>query len=726
MSASLKTYPRVDDWIRLDTPQRVTLRSGKVEIGQRINTALIMTAAAELSIDPSRIQVNAVITDDAPDEGMTSGSNSIEQSAEAIRLAALSARRHLIALAALALDRRCEDLFLVDGLVRERDGNRSASFWELLPSGRFEIDVDVDAREPAALLKEDQATILREQRAARLACGEQQFIHDYQAHDLLHVRVVRPPHAAARLLSINEAQFSVTDGISLVRNGSFLAVAAADEFQAVRSAARLADAACWDCGVGIDDRDVFARLRDDPAISLAVIDGMPTETPLADERKTPGELRTSARAVYERGYQMHGSIGPSAAMARMSDGVLQVWSHSQGIYPLRASLAELLELPTASVRVQHVMGAGCYGHNGADDAALDAALVARALPQRTVLVKWSRDDEHAWEPYASAMAVELSASVNVHNRIVNWSHDTYSDTHGGRPRPGAGGVGPARLLAAQWLQHPPAPFVASPNRQSHGGIHRNADPYYEFDERRIVKHLVRGLPLRTSAMRTLGGFMNVFAIESFIDELANGAAVDPLALRLAHLRDSRAIDLLQWVAEDIGWVAGDTPAASAGQIQGQIQSQGQGKGIAFARYKNRQAYVAVAVEVVVDDAAQIHLKRAVIAVDAGRVIDRDGITAQMEGGFLQAASWTLYERVQFDANGVTSRDWDSYPILRFDNIPEITVHIAAANHQPPLGAGEAACGPAGAAIANAVFNAVGLRVRRLPLNPDALRAAAAL
>ena len=728
MSASLKTYPRVDDWIRLDTPQRVTLRSGKVEIGQRINTALIMTAAAELSIDPSRILLSPVITDDAPDEGMTSGSNSIEQSAEAMRLAALSAGRHLIGLAALALDRRCEDLFLADGLVRERDGNRSASFWELLPNGRFDIDVDVDAIESAAQLREDDATHLREQRAAQLACGEQQFLHDFQAHDLLHVRVVRPPHAAARLLSVTDVPFAVADGITLVRDGSFLAVAAADEFQAVRAAARLADAARWDGGVGVDDRDVFARLRSDPAISLVVVDGTPTQAPLADVRVRPGELKTSARAVYERGYQMHGSIGPSAAMARMSDGVLQVWSHSQGIYPLRASLAELLELPTAKVRVQHVPGAGCYGHNGADDAALDAALVARALPQRTVLVKWSRDDEHAWEPYASAMAVELSACVDVDHRIVNWSHDTYSDTHGGRPRPGAGGVGPARLLAAQWLQDPPAPFVASPNRQSHGGIHRNADPYYEFDERRIVKHLVRGLPLRTSAMRTLGGFMNVFAIESFIDELAHGAAIDPLALRLAHLSDSRAIGLLHCVAEDIGWVAGQTPATSAGQIQGQIQGQGQGegKGIAFARYKNRQAYVAVAVEVAVDDAAQIHLKRAVIAVDAGRVIDRDGIASQMEGGFLQAASWTLYERVQFDSGGVTSRDWDSYPILRFDNVPDITVHIAAADHHPPLGAGEAACGPAGAAIANAVFNAVGLRVRRLPLNRDALRAAAAL
>lgn len=716
MSASLKSHPRVDDWIRLDTAQVVTVRTGKVEIGQRINTALIMTAAAELSVDPVRIRLDEVRTAVSPDEGMTSGSNSIEQSEEAVRLAAVSARHELLRLAASALECDAASLELADGLVRERNGNRSASFWELLPGGRFAADVRADALDAPKALDESFAQVLREQRAARLASGEEQFVHDYRADDLLHARVVRPPHANARLLGIDESRFTATEEILLVRDGSFLAVAAIDEFAVVNAATRLAGAARWDRGDGLGggrSGDIFERLRSNPAISLAVVEGRPVDGPIA-----PALTASAQQAVYERGYQMHGSIGPSAARARMCDGVLEVWTHSQGIYPLRGSLAELLKLPVDKVLVQHALGAGCYGHNGADDAALDAALVARALPDRAVLLKWSRNDEHAWEPYASAMAIELSARVDSRNRIVDWSHETYSDTHGGRPRPGAGEVGPARLLASRWLEDAPAPFVASPNRDSHGGIHRNAEPYYDFADPRIVKHLVRDLPLRTSAMRTLGAFMNVFAIESFIDELAHAAQLDPLALRLSHLSDPRASELLIRVADDIGWQH-DEPDS------GQSNGFAIGKGLAFARYKNRQAYVAVAVEVAVGDDAQVRLRRVAIAADAGRIVDRDGLAAQMEGGFLQAASWTLHEQVQFDATGVTSRDWDSYPILRFDNIPQISVHIAESSSHPPLGAGEASCGPAGAAIANAVCNAVGLRVRRLPLSPEALRAAAA-
>lgn len=727
MSASLKTHPRLDDWIRLDVPGYVTLRTGKVEIGQRINTALLMSAAAELSIAADRLVLQTVVTGDSPDEGMTSGSNSIQQSAEAIRLAAVTARRHLLALAASAFECEVDGLVLADGLVRERAGNRSASFWELLPTGRFAIDVDSNAQDIPMQVNEDFAQRQRDKRAAAIASGELKFVHDWQGlnHDdddeqagsCLHARVVRPPHAKARLLNLDESLFTASEEVFVIRDANFVAVAAADEFVAIKAAQRLARVAQWDLGTGLDDRDIFVRLRNDPAISLAVVDGSPLDGPVPEKIVTEG-AQISLHHCYERGYQMHASIGPSAAIACMQQDMLYVWTHSQGVYPLRDSLAELLQLEVGKVRVEHALGAGCYGHNGADDAALDAALVARALPGRKVLLKWSRDDEHAWEPYASAMAIDLSASLDQEQRIVGWSHETYSDTHGGRPRAGPGGVGPARLLASQWITQAPPAFVALPNRQSHGGIHRNADPYYDFADRRIVKHLVRNLPLRTSAMRTLGGFMNVFAIESFIDELAHAGDIDALDLRLRHLGDPRACALLQYVADNIDWQ--DKSSTVDGVCVG--------KGLAFGRYKNRQAYVAVAVEVSVDELANIRLQRAVIATDVGRVIDVDGVKAQMEGGFLQAASWTLLEQVQFDDSGVTSRDWHSYPILGFDNVPELSVHVvaaSAANEHPPLGAGEAVCGPAGAAIANAVFNAVGLRVRRLPLRPEALRAVAA-
>jgi CO/xanthine dehydrogenase Mo-binding subunit len=527
--------------------------------------------------------------------------------------------------------------------------------------------------------------------------------------------VLRPPHAGARLRAVDAAALRAIAGVHLVREGSFLAVAASDEYLAVRAAARAASAIDWDTGDGLAAGDVFAALRTNPRVSLAVIDGTPVDGPLPPLAPPPADARVSLQAVYERGYQMHAAIGPSAAMALLRAGNLSVWTHSQGIYPLRDSLAETLGMEVARVRVQHVPGAGCYGHNGADDVALDAALVARALPGRHVLLKWSRADEHAWEPYGSAMAVAVSGSIDAAGQVRGWSLDGYSDTHLGRPRPGAPGVGPSRLLATRWLADAPPRREPAPNRGTHSGIHRNADPYYAFGARRIVKHLVRGLPHRTSALRTLGGFMNVFAIECFLDELAHGAGLDPLALRLSHLRDVRAREVLERAARAIGWQAG-VRRAGAGV--------GRGQGLAFARYKNRQAYVAVAVELSVDETARVQLERAVIAADAGHIIDADGLAAQMEGGFLQAASWTLYEAVRYDAGGIASRDWDSYPILRFDNVPRIEVVTAARPDAPPLGAGEAACGPAGAAIANAVFAASGLRVRRLPLTPDALRAAA--
>ncbi len=709
-SSSLEEHPAVDDWIRLDADGHVTVLSGKVELGQRISTAVAAIAAAELRVVPERVRVAAVTTGEAPDEGMTSGSNSIEHSGEAVRLAAATARRHLLALAAEALATPADALELADGIVRARGANRSARYHELLPDGRFGIPVDTGIDDPPAALDPVQARRLRARRAEALATGTEVFVQDLVRPGMLHARVVRPPHAHATLVELDRAAAAM-EGVHLVREGSFVAVAADDEHAALRAAARVAALARWDPGDGLDAGDVFQRLRDNPRDSLLVVHGTPVDDPIPDPDPPPPDAVVTLEAVYERPYQMHGAIGPSAALAHLRDGHLEVWTHSQGVYPLRQSLAEVLGMAPERVRLTHVPGPGCYGHNGADDAVLDAALVARALPGRPVLLKWSREDEHAFEPYAPAMAVVMRGSVDGQGRIRGWSHDAFSDTHLARPRPGPGGVGPARLLSARWLPDPPPPFVPQPARGNHTGIHRNADPYYDLGPRRVVKHLVRGLPHRTSATRTLGGFANVLAIECFLDELAHGAGLDPLRLRLEHLADPRARTLLERVAQQIGWHGGKG-------------ADGTGRGLAFARYKNRQAYVAAAVEVRVDDAAQVHLVRAVLAADAGRIVDADGLASQLEGGFLQAASWTLCEQVIWDSGGITSRDWDGYSILGFDNVPEITVDLVDHPHEPPLGAGEAACGPAGAAIANAVFDATGLRVRRLPITAQALRAAA--
>jgi CO/xanthine dehydrogenase Mo-binding subunit len=708
---ALEKHPGVDDWLCIESTGQVLVRTGKVDIGQRISTALALIVAEELDVDFERVRVAGAETGASPDEGYTSGSNSMEESGSALRLAAATVRRRLLELAAEALAVEPSSLEVIDGLVRSRQANRSITYWEL--AGNRALGVAID---PHVTLKDpgDYRTIgepivplgLRD-----LVMGSAQFVHDMSLPGMLHARVVRPPHYHARLSRLGDTlQDSLGDAM-LVRDGSFLAVADRDEYRAVTLVSRVQAAATWVSESELDTGDVYQRLLHNPRISLPVVDGTPRDEPLGEPTPPPTDAATTLSARFERPYQMHASLGPSAALAIYENGKLRVWTHSQGIYPLRDSIAEALGMGSGDVTLIHRPGPGCYGHNGADDAALDAALVAKAIPATPILLKWSRDDEHAWEPYGPSMVVQVEASLDGEGRVSSWRHESYSDTHMGRPRPGPDGIGPARLLATGHLGEPRPTPVPRPNMATHGGMHRNGDPLYAFPRRRIVKHLVRDLPLRTSTLRTLGAYANVFAIESFMDELALAAGADPLAFRLRHLADPQAHEVLQTAADALGWRRG-------------ARAPGIGQGLAFARYKNSKTYAAVAMEVQVDDAAVVHLRRAVIAADAGQVVDRDGLACQLEGGMLQAASWTLYEQVTFDARGITSRDWDGYPILGFDNVPLIETLIMDRPGKPYLGAGEATPGPTAAAIANAVFDAAGLRIRRLPLTPDTIRAAA--
>nr|MCH9671992.1 molybdopterin-dependent oxidoreductase [Gammaproteobacteria bacterium] len=460
-------------------------------------------------------------------------------------------------------------------------------------------------------------------------------------------------------------------------------------------------------------RDCFAQLESNPRTSLLVVDGIPK--PGADIPEIgSGSSARRWEAHYERPYQAHGSIGPSAALALWDGSQLSVWTHSQGPFPLRGSLAQALGLDASQVIVNHALGAGCYGHNGADDAALDACLVAQAMPGRPVLLKWTREDEHSWEPFSSCMSVRMAADVDSAAALIGWSHETFSDTHVARPSAGEDFAGARRLLASAHREVALDPHPAKPNLSSHGGIHRNSDPIYQFPNKRIVKHLVRDLPLRVSAMRTLGAYANVFAIESFIDELAVALDEDRFELRLRYLLDTRAREVVERAARAYRRLQQQIDATSVG-----------GVGFGFARYKNEKAYCAVVAQVEVTDSAAVLLKHAVIVADAGEIVDRAGVAAQLEGGFLQAASWTLYEAVTFDETGVTSRDWDSYPILRFDNVPIVETDLIDRPDAGFLGVGEASSGPTPAAIANAIYAACGLRVRRLPFTPDAIRQAAA-
>jgi CO/xanthine dehydrogenase Mo-binding subunit len=474
---------------------------------------------------------------------------------------------------------------------------------------------------------------------------------------------------------------------------------------AVAAAEDLATRCRWSAeSIEILPKDIPEYLRDNVTRSLPVMDGMPVEQAVP-ECESPIDSAMSHAASYYRPFQMHASIGPSAAVAQFANGLLTVFSHSQGVELLKRALASVLDLDTSQVHVIHAEGAGCYGHNGADDVALDAALLAMAAEPDPVSVKWTRADEHGYEPYGPAAVMDLRADLDSERQIVSWRHESFSFSHAGRPRPTPGY---SNLQSSWWRERAMQPAPRQPAVFPEAGIHRNLQPIYQFPDQQLVKHFVADSPLRTSSLRSLGAFANVFAIESFMDELADLADEDCFEFRLRHLKDDRARGVLELLRQRL-------PALP--------DREGAGRGIALARYKNRQTWCAIAVDVEVGDDAGVSLCNAYIAADAGLVIDPDGVVNQLEGGFIQAASWSLQEEVLWDEQGVTSRDWQSYPILTFSEVPQIETWLRPSRDRA-LGVGEASTGPTPAAIANAIFSASGIRVREIPFTPDRLRSAA--
>ena len=578
-------------------------------------------------------------------------------------------------------------------------GNARTSYWELAD----EVSLDRDATCRAAP-KPAAARRIAGSSAARLdipdkVFGQPRFIHDLSLPGMLHGRVLRPDAPRAPLTAFDDAAARRVPGfIAVVRDGAFAGVVAETEHAAEAALARLRAGAGWGEGETLPEGELAAWLK-----------SQPVETKVVDARGSPPAAppaRTLRRA-YTRPFIAHASIAPSCAIAQWSGDSVHVWSHSQGVYNLRADLALVLALPPERIVVEHVEGAGCYGHNGADDVALDAVLLARAAQGRPVRVQWSRADELARSPFGAAMAVEIEADLDGAGEIVGWRHAIWSNGHVARP----GRNDSPTLLAASELEKPFPRFIATnPPLATGGGADRNSVPLYDFPAFEITSHRLLTMPLRTSALRSLGAFANVFAIESFLDELAAERGEDPLALRLRHLRDPRARAVLEAAAARAGWSAWRP-------------REGAGHGIGFARYKHSGAYCAVVAEIEGD--ADIRVRRLVVAVDVGEAINPDGVANQIEGGAIQAASWTLKEAVRFDRTRVLSDAWESYPILTFSEVPAVEVEIVARPEEKPVGAGEAAHGPTAAAIGNAVFHALGVRVRDLPLTRERILAAMA-
>jgi CO/xanthine dehydrogenase Mo-binding subunit len=694
LPGSLAKEPLLDSWIRIGADGGITVFTGKAELGQGIKTALLQVAAEELAVAPARIELVTADTARTPDEGYTAGSQSMSDSGMAIRHAAAEVRARLVELAAKRFALPPERLTVADGAIRAADG-RSASYAELVKGEALHVRAQPPApRDAPAERAVIGKSLARVDIPAKLT-GAQIYVQDLRLPGMVHARVVRPPGHQARLTAVDSAAAEKLPGVlKILRDGSYLAVVAEREYQAVSAMRALAAAARWSERSSLPDQaQLYAELQRLPAQHSVLVEGKGAPAGWTHE------------ATYRRPYQMHGAIGPSCAVGLYRDASLTVWTHSQGVYPLRGALAELLGMPAERIRCIHMEGAGCYGHNGADDAGADAALIARALPGRPVRVHWMREDEHAWEPYGAAMISSARARLEG-GRIADWHYEVWSNTHSSRPGP-AGNLSSAWLLAKPFAPPPPQQIP-----QPAGGGDRNAIPLYRFANTRVVHHFVTAMPLRVSALRALGGYMNVFSIESFMDELAQAAKVDPVEFRLRHLDDPRAREVIQRAAERFGWTRWR-------------KQPGRGRGFGFARYKNLAAYCAVACEVEAErDSGRVRMLRAAAAIDSGEAVNPDGIANQVEGGILQSLSWTLYEAVRFDRTRITSLDWASYPILRFPNVPD-SVDVAVINRPgaPFLGTGEAAQGPAAAALANAIADATGARLREIPFTAQRVRQA---
>ncbi|CAA9546150.1 MAG: Isoquinoline 1-oxidoreductase beta subunit [uncultured Thermomicrobiales bacterium] len=697
----------VASWITIEPDSTVTARSGKVELGTGLRSALRAIVGAELGLPARRVRMVLGDTALVPDQGVTAGSKSIQTAGMLLQRAAAAARRELVAAAGELLGTAVDDLALRDGAIVDRKD--PARFITLGQLAAVSLDVPVPDLMPGDPLPACGGDMdLGRIELPEMLTGSFRYVHDLVLAGMLHARVIRPHRRVpegigASIATLDTSAAEALPGVlAIVRDGSFLAVVAEREDAAI--AAANAIRVEWTTHPPLPDQaDLFDAIR---------------RAPVVESRHTPGDAPPPANALpsgqtlharYEVPYQAHGSLGPSCAVADVRDDGATIWSSTQGVFSLRDAIAPLLGLMPGQVRVISTEGSGCYGHNGAEDVAADAALISQRVG-RPVRVQWSRQDEFAWEPKGSAMVSEVSGSLDEAGAIVGWTYEVWTLTHSNRP-----GGQPGLLLAASQLAEP----IPSPQRRRFGGGDRNAAHPYDLPHSTTTAYWIEAGPLHQSSLRSLGGFANTTAIESFIDELACAAGADPVAFRLRHLSDPRAREVIERVEATAGWCPG--PARS-GARNGSRDGMLHGQGIAWTRYEGEYAYVAMIADVSVDPGSgAIRVERVTVAHDCGRIISRDGVANQVEGNIIQGISRTLKEEVTWDADGITSLTFASYPILTFPEVPEIDVVLIDRPGEPPWGAGEPAICPVAAAIGNAVFDATAVRLRRLPFTPQRFR-----
>jgi len=689
LPGSMRNASKVNAWLHVLEDGRVMVFSGKVELGQGIRTAIRQVAAEELDLELDQVEVHLAETGVTPDEGYTAGSSSVPNSAMSVRYAAATARQKLLELASAKLNIAEEDLILYNGKVKSKKSNQSLNFAEILEGAQ----IDMEVTKPVPLkIKSGYRYVgkaIPRKDIEKMVRGEEVYIQDLRFPGMVHARVLRPAGYQSKLVKVDDSGLStaISGIIKTVVNGSFVGVITDREYQAVKAEVYLRKHSEWTPSPSFPKQEtLFAHLK-------SIAEKPQSIRNEGDITTTPNGTDTF-KASYTKPYLKHGSIGPACGIAMYDGEILHIWSHSQGIYPMRRAIAAMLKMEQEKLHVIAIPGAGCFGHSTADDAAADAAILALSYPGKHIRVQWSRHDEHTWDPYGTAMIMELEASLDANGKIKTWKTDVWTDSHSMRPD-----NDPATLLDTRYLENP----VQLKGRGYLGGGHRNADPYYSIPNMQVNAHFFNG-PLRVSSLRSLGSYTTIFSIESFMDELAEKAGKDPLEFRLAHLEDARAIAVIHKIQE---------------MCNGEKLEEGEGIGYAFSRYKNTTAYATAAAKVSVDRASgTIKLLKMWAAVDVGEIINLDGIINQIEGGMLQAASWTLKEEVTFEDNKITSSDWRKYPVFRFSDIPEVEVAMIDRPNEAAEGGGEVSMPPTGAAIANAVYNACGKRVYDLPITAE--------
>jgi CO/xanthine dehydrogenase Mo-binding subunit len=703
LPGSLHVNRRLGQWLHFHADGRVSVYSGKVEIGQGIITALAQIAAEELDVTLARVTMVPASTATSPDEQVTSGSMSIQESGTALRHACAEARQIYLEAAATRLEVPLTDLEVEDGVIRVRGTDKQTSYWDLADDDLLDREASGQVAPKIAQAHHIVGSAVQRLDIPDKVTGRPRFVHDMVLPGMLYGRVARPPSPGSELLDVDLAAVNAMPGVvATVRDGRFLGVIAEREDMVVKALKKLIAAAKWREAASLPDmHDMTAFLK-----------SQPLDTTLVGEKKAGAPAKPAAQsfaAAYTRPFIAHASIGPSCAIAKWNPDTVEVWTHSQGIYNLRTDLAMALARPAEGIIVQHVEGSGCYGHNAADDAAYDAVLLARAVPGKPVQMQWTREDELGWAPFGAAMTVELRADVAADGRISNWHHEIWSNGHGTRP----GRAKTPAMLAASHLEKPFERLIAiNAALAAGGGSERNSIPLYNFDSFETINHRLLTMPVRTSALRSLGGHCNVFAIESFLDEIALELGVDPLEYRLRHLDDPRGRAVLEAAARMAGWA----------QRNQSKKIEGRGMGMGFNKYKNSSAYCAVFAEI--DAGREVRVEKLWIAVDVGLVINPDGVRNQIEGGAIQTVSWVLKEAVKFDRTRIESNTWETYPILRFSEVPKVEIELINRTDEKCVGAGEATHGPVAAAIGNAVFDALGVRVRDMPLTAEAITKAA--